>query len=251
MPRIMAFVERFEIDIISALAEQLVAALEGLKAGALTEANIATLDRERGVYALHHRGKMVYVGKADNLPHRLRDHMEKISGRLRIRLADMAFKCLYVHPNWTALAPEKSLIAYYKESGAGCEWNGIGFGPHDPGRDRETTNKDPDGFDYKYPINEKHRCTWVDARVWNVLELLIALKKGLPFLLRYECENKNYRRGHPDYNSRSVTVPRAGMGARDLLRLIDQAVPHWQGTVFPSHMIFYREARTYTFGQRA
>jgi len=246
----MAFVDNFEIDIITALAEQLVAALSRLTPGALNPINIDSLDSRRGVYALLHKGALVYVGKADNLPKRLHDHREKINGRIGISLADVKFKCLYVHPNWTALAPEKSLIEHYKKSGAGCEWNGIGFGPHDPGRERETTNKPPDGFDAKYPINEAFPCTWISPGVWNVRELLIELKEKLPFLLRYERQT-HFRRGHPDFNSRTVKVPRAGMPARELLRLVASAVPRWQATVFVSHMIFYRERRTYAFGSRA
>lgn len=247
----MNFVDRFEIDIISALAEQLVAALDRLETGALTDENIANVDGERGVYALHHKSVMVYVGKADNLPRRLHDHLRKISGRQRILLEEMSFKCLYVHPNWTALAPEKSLIEYYKASGAGCEWNGIGFGPHDPGRDRETTNKSPDGFDSVYPINERLECDWVHSGTWNVRELLISLKQRLPFLLRYQCLDRNYRKGHPDFNTKDVIVPSPRMPARELVHLIAEAVPGWQATVFPSHIIFYQESRTYTFGHLA
>jgi hypothetical protein len=74
--------------------------------------------------------------------------MFKISGRGNIEASEMGFKCLFIHRNWTALAPEDSLIRYYREAGEGeCAWNGNGFGPHDPGHDRETTADDPDGFD--------------------------------------------------------------------------------------------------------
>jgi hypothetical protein len=138
----------------------------------------------------------------------------------------MSFSCLTVHKNWTALAPEESLIKRYREqSYEVCEWNGVSFGPHDPGRDRETTNKDTEGFDVQFPIRDDWPCDFVDAREWNVRELLIRIKKGLPFLLRYEAVNKKYRKGHPDYNNLVLTVPAAGMPVSELLRLVTRNLP--------------------------
>ena len=70
----------------------------------------------------------------------------------------------------------RSLIKRYREQSCEvCEWNGISFGPHDPGRDRETTNKDTEGFDAQFPIRDDWPCGFVDARNWNVRELLIRI----------------------------------------------------------------------------
>lgn len=250
---------KFEIDIISALSSQLEAAFEKLKQGPLTHKALDDLDSGQGVYQLYHLGKLVYVGKADSLPGRLREHELKISGRNNIDIKDVSFKCLYVHPNWNTLAPENSMIRHYKRKTGGlCEWNGNGFGPHDPGRERETTNKDPDGFDEQYPIKKDWVCSWVKAGDWCVLNLLVALKdsKKLPFLLRYETEKikgkkkpAHYTKGHPDHRTATVTVPAAGMQITELMRLITRALPGWQSTAFQSHIILYKENRSYVHGK--
>jgi hypothetical protein len=39
------------------------------------------------------------------------------------------------------------------------------------------------------------------------------------------------------------------MTATEILRLIAQALPGWQATKFPSHMILYKEQRTYAHGK--
>lgn len=244
----MPFFAHFEIDLVSALAEQLVTAFAELERGGLTTENIALVPAGQGVYHLFLDGILVYVGKADNLRTRLSQHRRKIEGRKNIDVADVTFNCLTVHKNWTALAPETSLIGHYKTQPGVCEWNGNGFGIHDPGRERETTNKPPDGFDSQYPIHEEWVCDFVAAGNWNVRELLIRMKEELPFLLRYAAVNKNYRSGHADYNNVSLTVPQIDMPAVDLLRLIAQRLAGWQGTRFPSHMILYKEKREYVHG---
>jgi hypothetical protein len=156
----------------------------------------------QGVYHLFRNGVLVYVGKADNLRSRLKQHRFKIMGRQNVDIGEMTFTCLTVHRNWTAFAPESSLLSHYEQqAGNLCEWNGNSFGPHDPGRDRETTNKAPDGFDAQFPIRDDWPCVGVTAGDWNVRELLIEMKEELPFLLRYEATNKKYRQGHPDYNN--------------------------------------------------
>lgn len=71
------------------------------------------------------------VGKAEQLKKRLGEHRFKISGRRNIEAPEMGYKCLFIHRNWTALAPEDSLIRHYRAAGEGeCAWNGNGFGPH-------------------------------------------------------------------------------------------------------------------------
>lgn len=244
----MPFHAPFEIDIIDALSGQLRAALGALTPAPLDAPHIAQVEVEQGIYVLYKQATMVYVGKADNVRARLTDHFSKLTGRRNVVLSDITFTCLYVHKNWTALAPEASLISHYKALNAGdCAWNGTGFGPHDPGRDRETTNKRPEGFDTLYPIVEDLPCSWVTPGSWNVRDLLLSLKDELPYLLRFQTAGY-YRTGHPDYNSVDVTVPLPNMPAVELLRLIARGVPNWQATVFASHMIFYKESRTYLFG---
>jgi len=171
-------------------------------------------------------------------------------GRRNIVIDEITFTCLTLSKNWTALAPESSLIKYYKKQpGNPCKWNSNVFGPHDPGRERETTNKPPGGFDSQFPIRDDWPCVGMTAGKWNVRQLLIQMKTELPFDLRIEVtDSKKYRQGHPDYNDLKVTVPQSGMPVNELLCLVTQRQPGWQSTKFPSHMILYRESRDYKHG---
>jgi hypothetical protein len=242
--------DRFEIDIISALSSQLVTAFEKLDVGPLTEALLKSLEPGQGVYQLFHKGALVYVGQAQSLKKRLGEHHEKISGRKNIDVADMGCKCLYVHPNWTALAPEDALIKYHRKLGKGtCPWNGNGFGPHDPGRERETTNKPTEGFDALYPIRDDWPCSWIRAGEYTAYDLLKSLKGGLPYLLRFETAAPKSQKAHPDHLSAKVKVVTDGMPAKELLKLVAKKLPGWQATAFPGHMILYKEHRNYTHGK--
>lgn len=245
----MAYFADFEINIVSALSDQLVTAFKDLERGALSEERISAMPSGQGVYQLFHEGALVYVGKADSLPRRLNEHFRKISGRHNIDGGKMSFKALFVHPNWTALAPEDALIKYYRNSGAGeCAWNGNGFGPHDPGRERETTNKPVEGFDAQYPIRDNWPCEWITVGTYDGRDLLRSFKAGLPYLLRYQTTG-SLAKGHPDYNGKQIDVSRTGMAARELLKTIVEQLPGWQATIFPSHMILYKEQRSYTHGE--
>lgn len=245
----MAFYANFEIDIVSALADQLLMAFASLETAPLAREGVDELHKGQGVYQLYHLGILVYAGKADNLAKRLGEHLVKITGRQKISIAEVRFKCLYVHQNWTALAPESTLIKHYRRTDENvCVWNGNGFGPHDPGRDRETTNKPPDGFDSMYPINDGW-VTGIKAGKYNGRDLLIKLKEDLPFLFRYETKNPQaWKRGHPDYNDAVISVPNDDMTAREILRAIAKQLPGWQATAFPSHMILYKERLSYKHG---
>lgn len=244
----MPFYRQFDLDIVSALRDQLIRAFSELQPGPLNQKNIGTVPDEAGVYQLYHVHGVVYVGKTDDLRKRLKEHREKISGRRNIRLTDVAFTCLSVRSNIHAVS-ESSLIKHYTSIPGACSWNGNGFGPHDPGRRREETNKPPDGFDAQFPIRDDWPLAGIKPGHWNCNELLQALKSQLPYLLRYESKTKNrLKEGHPDYNRKVVHVPRRGMAARDLLRLIAQNLPGWQATSFPSHLILYQERRRYEHG---
>jgi predicted GIY-YIG superfamily endonuclease len=250
----MPFYDSFEIDIVSALSDQLIGSFSRLTPAALTEKNLEAISPEQGVYILHKDRMVVYVGKADNLARRLSEHLRKLKGRRNIDPAEIGFECVYVHRNWTALAPETAVISHYRAVGQAA-WNFSGFGSHDPGRNREETNKEPQGFDSMYPIRDDWVCDFVSAEDWNVRELLLELKRELPFLLRFEVRGPHFRAGHPRYNEETVRIPRSGMSARELLALIAGAIPPQEGrppaqaTIFPSHMILYFEDRDYRHGE--
>lgn len=247
----MAFAGEFEIDIISALSSQLVDAFENLDIAPLKDIEKpGYVEKGRqGVYHLFQHKSLVYVGKANDLQKRLKEHRTKIAGRRNITVDEMSFRCLYIHKNWTTLAPETALITYYQEKDL-CEWNGSSFGPHDPGRERETTNKPPHGFDASYPIRADWILDGIEARPWNARELLIEVKSQLPYLLRFQVSNsKSYKRGHEAYNDLTIPVDTTGLTAEEMLRLLARNIPGAQGTIFDSHMILYLEQRRYDFGR--
>ncbi len=90
-----------------------------------------------GVYALYRRGRLVYAGKAlkTTLKTRLGQHYKKIAGRQNISTSDMTCRYLEIESPWFVRAAEDALIDAYRERGL-VEWNGTGFGPHDPGSGR-------------------------------------------------------------------------------------------------------------------
>lgn len=220
----------FEIDIISALSSQLVDAFSKLDTGSLADDQTNLLPKGQGVYKLYHHGSLVYVGKAEHLKKRLKEHRIKISGRCNIQVSEMSFKCLFIHPNWTTLSPENSLIQYYRKAGEGeCAWNGNGFGPHDPGRNREATNKHPQGFDSQYPIRKDWVCDSIEAGGHNALTLLKLIKSDLPYLLRFEKAKKKQN----ELQDTTILVPHDHMTAEQLLQTIAKALPGWASDSLP------------------
>ena len=59
-----------------------------------------------------------------------------------------------------------------------------------------------------------------------MLDLLVSLKEGLPYLLRYETSRgRSWKKGHEDFDNVTVTMPVSGLPANELLRLISIALP--------------------------
>lgn len=242
---------RFEFDLATPFFQQLLSVFEGLGTCPLSETHLTQLKDDQGVYGLSLDGKVVYIGKADNsLPTRLRDHRVKLSGRLRIPLDRIEFKAVYLAKTWVPLTPEARLITHYHARGE-CEWNGNGFGPHDPGRRREETNKPPEGFDAQYPINSEWACTDIKRGAYGANELLQIIKAALPFCFRYETDNPRggWSKGSVKYNDKKIEVPSKGMPAGRLIATVAKGLgPLWQATQFPSHIILYEEQRDYRYG---
>jgi hypothetical protein len=97
-----------------------------------------------GIYALYHKGKLVYVGKASKettksqrtLRDRLNEHVEKIGKSGGLSLADVTFRYLTFKSEWWVFAAELALINTYTP-----EWNGSGFGSKVQGRGRPGTER--------------------------------------------------------------------------------------------------------------
>lgn len=90
----------------------------------------------------------MYFGKTDkagSVRNRLTEHAEKLRGRRRIRVDDVAFRYLVIEEDWLVRACEEYLISHYKPS-----WQGSGFGSHVPGSGRPG-KRGPSRFDREFP----------------------------------------------------------------------------------------------------
>jgi predicted GIY-YIG superfamily endonuclease len=234
----------FDFDLPGAVTEQLEKKLRAMPSSPLTENALRELSAfqqqhrfNQGVYQLLLGKEVVYIGKATDAAQRLRQHWEKVRCRRNLKMSEVRFRCLLLHPNWSTSANEELLIAHYKQQGQ-CKWNRAGFGPKDVGAGRDDTQ--PNWFDRTYPINEAWRCTGVEDRE-TVGSLLRKLKTQLPFTFRYKV-------GRPEANKvlDLAGIPRT---ARDLIAHVVAALGSgWQATLFKSHIILYKEARRYTHG---
>ncbi len=97
-----------------------------------------------GIYALYHKGTLVYLGKASRgstkskrtLRSRLNEHVGRISGRKNITLAEMKCRYLTFSSEWWVFAAEFALISHYAP-----QWNYSGFGSKVPGAGRPGTHR--------------------------------------------------------------------------------------------------------------
>lgn len=228
----------FKLSITRALADQLQSALGRLSPASLSVDEVSQLQQRPGVYVLFVDGSRVYVGKADNLPARLTQHMRKLSGRIGpFSAGAVTFVCLYVDEDLEASAPEKLLIKAYQYEG-GAPWNNNGFGNKDPGRNRDTTTVQANHFDALYPINLNFPVALDQAVVGdsNVLACLTNLKKKLPYLLRIGWK------GHErELRTVKITVPAVELPVRQWIKLVVEALPGWLATALPGYVILYKE----------
>lgn len=234
-------VAEFKLSITKALADQLAEALDPLTPSPLTSENLNQLEDRPGVYILFLDGRRVYVGKtAKELPARLRQHLRKVFGRSGLSLDRVSFVCVYVDRDMDSVAPERMLIAKYSPLG-GVPWNNNGFGNKDPGRKRDNSLVKVNHFDAEYPINLDTPVIPSSARV-SVSATLAALKKTLPFTLRYETSAQ----GKSITNASDVTIPSTATTCRQVIKEILRALPTgWQATALPGYVILYREEAEY------
>lgn len=232
----------FKLSITKALANQLADALATLTPQPLTLENIEALHPRPGVYELYLQGDRVYVGKAkSSLPERLSQHRRKLSGRQKIAVADLSFKCLYVDEDLDSASPERMLIAMYSASGT-SPWNNNGFGNKDPGRNRDRTELKAKHFDAHYPISLDVEFALVhEDTELRVDQLVDRLKASLPYNLRRD------KKTHiAELRASVAKVPAGRHTARQLLSLVVAALPPgWQATALPGYVILYREEADY------
>ena len=247
----------FEFDLPRALKAELIGLLDGMETGLLDIAITARVPEAQGVYQLFYDNALVYVGKTDaeaGLCKRLTRHARKILHRPTLTGA-VRFKAVRIMV-FTAMDLETQLIKHYREvDEEAAAWNGSGFGSNDPGRERETTNKSPEGFDAQHPINIDLPSALLQPGTVTVAAALSALKAELPYTLRYETLRNAQGRAqrgqpHTDLTATNVTIPQGAQTVRHLMQSIRAALgSSWQATAFVSHVILYKEARPYQYGQ--
>lgn len=246
----------FEFDLPRALKAELIHLLGEMEMGLLEPEITSDIPEAQGVYQLFYGDALVYVGKTDaeaGLRTRLTRHARKILHRPSLDGA-VRFKAVRIMV-FTAMDLETQLIKHYRESINGAaSWNGSGFGSNDPGRERETTNKSPEGFDTQHPIDIDLPGQFIPSGEMTVAAAISSLKSFLPYTLRYETLRNaqgRARRGQPhaDLLATSVRIPPGPQTVRGLMRIVQQALgPSWQATAFVSHVILYKESRQYQYG---
>lgn len=131
----------FDFDLDRGIRIQVV---EKLEASPLLQLGPSVGPQVSGVYALYHKGQLVYIGKASKgttkskrtLRTRLGEHVKKIEGRKNIALNDVKCRYLTFVSEWWVFAAEFALIAHYSP-----KWNASGFGSKVPGKGRPGTER--------------------------------------------------------------------------------------------------------------
>jgi hypothetical protein len=248
----------FEFDLAKALRVELINLLDTMETGPLTATVASRLPEVQGVYQLFYMDKLTYIGKTDaesGLRTRLTRHARKTLQRPTLT-AGVRFKAVRIMV-FSAMDLETQLLNHYRGLGGpiAVPWNGSGFGANDPGRERETTNRRPDGFDALYPIDIDLAQEWLPPGTTVVADALANLKAVLPYTLRYETLRNAQGRAqrgqpHEDLRAATVLIPPTPQTVRNLMRLFCASLgPAWQATVFAGHVILYKENRDYAYGQ--
>ena len=141
MPDVVGDPNHFQFDLDRGIREQVVEKLESSPWLDLTK---STGPHSSGIYALYHKRRLVYIGKASKgttkskrtLRARLSEHAGKISKRQNISLDEMQCRYLTLASEWWVFAAEFALITHYK-----LEWNLSGFGSKVPGKGRPGTER--------------------------------------------------------------------------------------------------------------
>lgn len=224
----------FIFDFLTTVSKQLVERLDALPVTNLSETTLTALadfQREtgfvQGVYLIHEAAQPRYLGKANEVCDRLRQHLWKLSGRLNINLADIGYKAVLLDNSMSTAANEELLIRLFAAQHAGM-WNGKGFGPNDPGKERDTTA--PSDFDRDHPIVTDFAVEGVNDNE-TIGTLFRKMKDGLPYVFRYKI-------GTARTTPLNLTdVPR---NAEALLRAAMRVLPRgWHGAILSYGMVVY------------
>jgi len=239
----------FEFEMAGPFFSQICEDFEQLTPVPLDALNLANVRETPGVYGLHHSGKMVYVGKADDsVRDRLNKHLRQLTGRLGITPTEVSFRCLHFAHTWDPFQPEAQMIERYKPA-----WNYTGFGPNDPGHNRDKTILKDNHWHVIYPLDCDYNCSLIPNGSYNIFDLLKRIAKDAPYWVRFQGnrpgktaeEKLLFRAAQADFSSSSqVVVLDGNKTVKSLMSLCVQALPQpneWQLTQLPSHILLYRE----------
>ena len=244
----------YEIDIEKVLRTELPDVLGRVSLAPLTpEAVMAIPQGAKGAYVLFENGHPVYAGKTDTR-HGFRDRLSRhaltIQHRHNLDPTTISFKAIRIMV-FSNFDVEAILINSFKKTSKDfLRWNASGFGSNDPGHNRET--QEPAIFDKERPI-DIDRPLGLKSGSYAMLELLVALKDGLPYLLRYQTDQlpgkkrpEDYRRGHEDQRAAGAVIVYEDDSLRTIICKILAELPGgWQATVFPDRLILYKEPARY------
>lgn len=246
----MAGYIEFEFDLPGALLRSLTAVFDVMEAAALVQDNVLDVPEAQGVYQLLLRGELVYIGKTDaeaGLRKRLERHARTIRHRRNLDPNDVTFKAVRVFV-FTAMDLESQLIKHYGAKSP-VPWNNSGFGSNDPGRERDTTNLKPEGFDAQFPVDIDREIELSLPVPATATAALTILKEYLPYTVRVENAGKGSRKPHPDLVNTQMIPPAPPYTTRAFIEaVIRHLPPGWQATALPSRVILYKEKRDYAFG---
>ena len=234
----------FDFSLPRAVTEQLIERLDHLKFSPLSDDSLKKLSvfqkRRRitqGVYVIYLADKAVYAGKAEDLAERLAEHLWKLRGRKGIRINCVGYKALLLDDNWSTSANEGLLIEHYKAQHQ-CQWNGGGFGPKDPGKNRD--GSEPSRFDDQFPVKENYPITDLQD-VSTLGEVLTKIKDQVPYLFRYDIP--------PSAEVLPINLSGVPREVKALALQIAQTLGNgWQLMLFKNGVTLYHASRPYSHG---
>lgn len=240
----------YNFHFLNTVSRQLVAKLDELPVSVLDPDTLSELglfqevnNAKQGVYLLHYEGSPVYLGKAEDVRERLAQHLTKLTGRQNIQLTDIGYKAILLDRSMSTAANETVLIGFFRQNHVGM-WNNRGFGPKDPGRQRDNTR--PSYFDQMYPIRDDYPVTFDDNSA-KLGDLLLAIKAQVPYVFRYSIV------GQESLDVDLANIPRAlssQIAAKDLLQLaVTRLGAGWKGVVLSHGMVLYCTTSEYEFGR--
>lgn len=235
----------YAFDFFRIINEQLTAELKTVPATILNDAALAALSSyqyenhvTQGVYVLHEDDTPVYVGKAYDVCERLAQHRGKLIGRQNINIDEIKYQAILLEKSMSTAVNETLLIELYKEVGA-AGWNGTGFGPKDPGKERDTT--EPGKFDADHPIKSNWPIKISDSDN-TAAKVSAALKKQAPFVFRYKIESED--------TNKPMNLISSYMPADSLFTILVETLGQgYRGAILSFGMVLYKNLKKYPYGQ--